>query len=140
MANIWKKWITAPRGIRIILAFLYLFVTFGVPLSHICQFADKDIHHPYSECTSHRHEDDNLTELRLAYSQSNCENKSQLHSTYCSACLYSLTSKTFKLCSKVSLCSMGTAVDIQILPQLNFTQQFEWLSSISLRAPPCIAS
>jgi len=46
MANIWKKWITAPRGIRIVFTSLYLLVTFGSPLSHTCHLADKNVHHP----------------------------------------------------------------------------------------------
>ena len=140
MAYIWKKWLTAPGGIRIILALLYLFVTFSIPLSHTCQLADKDVHSHHSECTNHRHEDGNLIELRLASSQSNCDNKNQPNSTYCSACLYSLTSKAFKFCSNASLCSTQTVVRTQILPRLDFTKQLEWFSSVSLRAPPSITS
>ena len=140
MADIWKKWLKNPGGMRVVLAFLYLLATFGVPLSHTCQLADKDIHHRYSECTNHLHESCNLTGLRLVFSQSNCDDKNQPHSTYCSACLYSLTSKTFRLCSNASLCSTQTVIRTQILPQLDFTKQLEWLSSISLRAPPSITS
>ena len=140
MADIWKKWLKNPGGMRVVLAFLYLLATFGVPLSHTCQLADKDIHHRYSECTSHRHENDNLTELRLAYSQSDCDNTNQPRSTYCSACLYSLTSKAFKLYSNASLYSIQTVVRTQIVPQFDFTKQLEWLSSVSLRAPPSITS
>ena len=140
MVNIWKTWLTAPGGMRVVLAFLYLFATFGVPLSHTCQLADKDIHHRYSECTNHRHEGCNLTGLRLAYSQSDCDNTNQPHSTYCSACLYSLTSKAFRLCSNASLCSTHTVVRTQVLPQLSFIKQLEWFCSAPLRAPPSITS
>ena len=140
MADIWKKWLNNPGGMRVILAFLYLLATFGIPLSHTCQLADKDIHRRYSECTNHRHEDCNLTELRLVSSQSNCDNKNQPHSTYCSACLYSLTSKAFKFYSNASLYPIQTVVRTQILPQLDFIKQLEWLSLVSLRAPPGITS
>ena len=140
MADIWKKWLKNPGWMRVVLAFLYLFTTFGTPLSHTCQLADKDIHRRYSECTNHRHEGCNLTGLRLASSQSDCDNKNQPHSTYCSACLYSLTAKAFKFCSNASLYSIQAVVRTQILPQLNFTKQLEWFCSAPLRAPPSIAS
>ena len=138
MTGIWKKQFTNHGGMRVILALLYLLATFGIGLNHTCQLVDENAHNKHRECANHKHEDDNFVETRFVFSQADCENKNQSRSVYCAACLYSLISKTFKLRSKISLCSIETTVRIQILPEFNFTKQLEWFSSIYLRAPPCI--
>lgn len=140
MANIWKKWLINPGGMRVVLALLYMLAVFGIPLNHTCQLADKDIHNHHSECTNHRQGDDNFVKVRIVSNQANCDNNNQSHSTYCSACLYLLTSKTFKFCSNASLCSTQAVVRTQVLPQLSFIKQLEWFCSAPLRAPPCITS
>ena len=141
MADIWKKWLKNPGGMRVVLAFLYLLATFGVPLSHTCQLADKDGYNYHSECTSYQLHNDSYVEVHLtAFNQNNLSEKADSHNLYCPACLYSLTCKAFRVCSNGSLYSIQTVVRTQILPQLDFTKQLEWLSSISLRAPPSITS
>ena len=139
MRKTWKKRLTNPAGMRAVLALLYLLVSSGIPLGHTCQLVDK-VHHCYSKGTNHRHEDHSLTEIRLAPNQSNCDNKNQFHRTHCSACLYSLNSKTSKLCSNISLCTTQTVLINQVPAQFSFTKQLEWFYSAPLRAPPSIAS
>ena len=141
MANIWKKCVTNPGGIRVVLAFLYLLVTFGIPLSHKCWPADKDIHHRYSECSSLLLQSNSYVEVHhTAFNQNRLSDKTDTHDLYCPACLYSLTCKAFKICSNTSLCSTQTVVRTQVLPQLSFIKQIEWFYSAPLRAPPSIAS
>jgi len=142
MADISKKRFTNPRGIRVALAFLYLFATFGIPPSHTCPHVDKDIHHRHLECSIHLLHSDSFVEVHhtATFNQNSLSDKTNSHDLYCSACLYSMTSKAFKLCLNTSLYSTQTVVRTQVLPQLSFTKQFEWFRSAPLRAPPCIAS
>ena len=142
MADISKKWFTNPRGMLVALAFLYLFASFGIPPSHTCQRVDKDIHHRHLECSSHLLHSDSFVEVHhtVAYNQNSLSAKTDPHELYCPACLYSLTSKIFKLCSNTSLYSIQTVVKTQALRQLSFTKQLEWFCSAPLRAPPSIAS
>ena len=142
MANIMKKWVTATWGIRVILAFLYLFATFGIPLSHTCQLTDKDIHNRHLECSSHLPGDDSYAEVHYTavFNQNSLSDTTDSHDLYCPVCLYSLTPKAFKLCSNTSLCSTQNVVRTQILPELIFIKQLEWFCSAPLRAPPSIIS
>ena len=142
MGNIWKKWFTNPGGMRVVLALLYGLATFGIPLGHTCQLADKDIHLRHLECSSHLLGNNSYAEVHhtATFNQNSLSDKTDFHDLYCPVCLYSLTSKAFKLCSKASLYSTQTVVRTQVLPQLNFIKQLEWFCSAPLRAPPSIAS
>ena len=142
MAAFLKKWVAATGGMRSILALLYVLTVFGIPLSHTCQLADKGLHHCHLECSSCLLHSDEHVEVQCVAvcNQNDTTETAKSHDQCCLACLFSLTSKTFKLYSNTSLCSTQTVVRTQILPQLDFTKQFEWLSSISLRAPPGITS
>ena len=102
-----KKGVTATLGMRLILAFLFLFASFCIPLSHTCQLADKDIYYHHSECSSHQVHGDNYVEVHhtATFNQNSFSDKTDSHDLYCPACLYSLTSKTFRVCSNVFLCS-----------------------------------
>jgi len=140
MADIWKKWLKNPRGMRVVLALLYLLATFGIPLSHTCKPADKDLHNCHTERASHQLQSDSYVEVHhtATFNQNGLSDKTDSHELYCPACLYSLTSKVF-VCSNVSLCSTQNVVRTQVLPQLSFTKQL-WFYSAPLRAPPSIAS
>ena len=142
MANVWNKRLTYPGGMWVLLAFLYLFSTFSIPLGHTCKLSYRDIHDHHSECTSHQLHSGSYVEMHhtTTFNRNSLPGKTNSHDLCCPACLYSLTSKAFKFCSNTSLYSIQTVVRTQTLPQLDFTKQLEWLSSISLRAPPSIIS
>ena len=140
MAGILKRWLRASVQMRVVLALLYLLTTFSLPLSHTCQLAAKDIHHRYSELTNHRHAGNNFVERRLESGQSDYNKANQPRSTYCSACLYSVTCKTFKLRSSVLSLSAEVVAEPQRLPKPDLLKQGEWLCSISLRGPPITTS
>ncbi len=142
MACVSKRWFINPGRVRVFLAFLYLFVTFGIPLSHTCQPADNEVYNHHSEGTRHLLHSDSCVEVHhtATLNQNSLSEKADSHDMYCPACLFSLTSKAFKLCSNNSLCSTQTIVRTQVLPQLSFIKQFEWFCSAPLRAPPSIAS
>ena len=142
MANIWKRRLVNSRGTGIILVFLYVFSTLGIQLSHTCQPFDGDTDHRHSECSGHLLQGDSDVEAHhtTIFNQNNLSEKADPHGLCCPACLYSLTSKTFKLYSNTSLCSTQTVIRTQALPQLSFTKQLECLYSALLRAPPSITS
>ena len=140
MADVWKKWVAATGGMRSILVLLYVLTVFGIPLSHTCKLSGKDVHNYHSEYTSRQLHSDSYVEVQsaTAFNQNGLTKTAESHDLYCPACLFSLTSKAFRACSNVSLCSTQTVVGTQILPQLNFTKQLEWFYSAPLRAPPSI--
>ena len=141
MASICKKWFVHRGGMQVVLVLLYLLATFGIPLSHTCRPADKDIHHRHSECTSQQLQSDRSVEVHhTTFNQNIPSDKTDSHDLYCPACLYSLTSKAFRACSNVSLHSTQLVKRTQVLPQLSFIKQLEWFCSAPLRAPPSIAS
>ena len=142
MANIWEKWVAATGGMRSILALLYALTVFGIPLSHTCKLSYRDVHDRHSECSSHLLYNDSNVEVHhtATFNQNSLSDKTDSHELYCPACLFSLTSKAFKLYSNTSLCSIQTVVRTQVLPQLSFTKQLKWFCSAPIRAPPSITS
>jgi len=142
MADIWKKCLTNPGGMRVILAFLYLFAAFGIPRSHTCQLVDKDMHHRHSGFSSQLFHSDSYIEVHhiITFNQNSLSDKTDSHELDCPACLFSLTSKAFKLCSNTSLYSTQTVLRTQVLPQLSFIKQIDGFCSAPPRAPPNIAS
>ena len=141
MANIWKKGLVNSMRMRVALALLYLLATFAIPISHTCTLSNKDGNNYHSECISHHQQSDSSVELHYTvFNQNILSGKTNSHELYCPACLYSLTYKAFKFCSKTSLCSIKTVIRIQVLPQLSFTKQLEWFCSAPLRAPPSMTS
>ena len=137
MANILNKWLRAPQGTQIILAFLYVLVALGIPLNHTCH-SGRNVYHCHLECPNHQLADDCYATAQhaIAFNQNNLPGKTEAHSLCCPVCLYLLISKAFRFCSNASLCSTQTAVRTQVLPQLSFTKQLEWFCSNPLRAPP----
>jgi len=142
MAGIWKKWLTNQGRMRVVLALLYLLATFSIPLSHTCSSADDDIHHQHLEYSEHTLQDGSYRQVHHtdAFSQNNLFENTDSHDLNCSACLYLLTSKTFKLYPNTSLCSTQTITRTQVLPQFSFIRQLEWFCSAPLRAPPSMTS
>lgn len=140
MKKTWKKWVYATMGMRLVLAFLYSFVSLTISLNHTCNLACHNTLEYHQECTNHQHDCDNMAGIRLVFNEANSSSKIHSDNTYCSACLYSLLAKSSRLSPKASLVIIETPSRIKILPQLYFTKQFEWLSSVSLRAPPVITS
>ena len=142
MKIVWKKLFTNHKRSRIFLAFLYMFVTFGIPLGHTCQPADIDIHYCHLECSDDVLYSDSYGEVNhtAGFDQNSYSYKTDSHELNCSACLFLLTTKVFKLYPKTSLCSTLTVIRTQISRHSSFAKQLEWFCSASLRAPPIITS
>ena len=138
MANILKKWIKAPKRMRVILALLYGYVGLAISLNHTCCPARKYVPNCHLEWLDHHLSDDGCAELYFesTFNQNVFHSKSESHNQYCPACLYNLTSKPSKFSSEPLLVAAETKAKIQILRYWNFTNQFEWLRSNPLRAPP----
>ena len=139
MKQVSKKWSIKSRGMRVILAFLYLLAFFFVPLKHTWQVPGNDVHNHQFDCNDHQSHCDEHAGIRLvtAFYQFDSAETDKSHDQHCMACLHSLT---FKLCSNTSLRATQIVVRTQVLPQLNFIKQLEWFCSAPLRAPPSIAS
>lgn len=137
MTKICKKWVAATGGMRLILAFLYTFVSLSISLNHTYHLAGDRTLHCHQECTNH-HDRSSIVGTRqvLDINGENSNSKRYSNNTFCSVCLYSLFLKSSKLSPKVSLVVLKSPNRVQILPQLNFTERVEYLSCISLRAPP----
>jgi len=133
MADILKIWIKAPRKIRVVFALLYVLMPLVVSLNHICNDSGLKLH-------SCHFPDDNHPNiyLKTAHNQNCPDSKVSSHSQNCPACTYLLKSKSFKFCSAGSALDVKADAKSHIVPCQNFTNQFEWLCSNSLRAPPII--
>ena len=142
MADVWKKWLRNRVGMRVVLALLYGLATFGIPLSHTCKLSHRDLDDQHLEYTSQQLHYESYVEVHhtATFNQNSFSNKADSHDQYCPACLYSLTSKTFRASSNISLCLIQAVTKPQILPQLNFAKEPYWFCSAPLRAPPVINS
>ena len=142
MMNAYKKWFINSGWTQAFLLVLYLLTTFGVPLTHTCQLADKDVHHCYLECSDAiLSEDSYAEENHIAdLDQGNVFYSIDSDGPNCYACHFSLTTKVVKLYQHNSLGLTQTVASTQILPHLSFVMQLEWLSSAPLRAPPSMTS
>ena len=138
MFNIWVKWVAASGGTKLILAFLYAFASLNFSLNHTCRPSSKDVYCCQSESASHQSQTDGhaVVQSITVFSQSTSSTENKSNDLYCLACLYSLTSKAFKLCSNTSICLAQVIFLTQFISQLSFKKQLECLTSVSLRAPP----
>jgi len=140
MKKIWKRWVTASWGTRVILAFLYTYISLTISLHHTCHLAchkTSECHHEY---TTHCHGLSCNAESKTVLCEISSTDIICTDSQYCAACLYSLLDKSSEISQKISPVAIKAPSIIQILPQSNFIKQSEYLSSVSLRAPPGIIS
>jgi len=136
MKKIWKNWVTASQGMRVILAFLYTFISLTISLNHTCHLAchkTSECHHEY---TTYCHGLSCDAESKTVLCEISSTDIICTDSQYCAACLYSLLAKSSEISQKISPVAIEAPSIIQILPQSNFIKQSEYLSSVSLRAPP----
>jgi len=133
-----EKWFSASLCMRVIVALLYGLVNSTVLLNHTCYLAKEDpydchLAHPSCQFTDGRCAG---TRLNIELNHKSSNSKVLSYSKYCSACLYLLTSKLFKLNQAAPQVSVYVFVKVRFIYHLNFTKQFEWFSSAPLRAPP----
>jgi len=140
MKKIWENWVAASQGMRLILVFLYAFISLTISLNHTCYLACNKTLGCHQECTNHSHGLSNNAESKTVLCEIGSAGIICPDSQYCAACLYSLLAKSSRLSPKVLPVTIEAPSIIQVLPQFNFIKQFEYLSSVSLRAPPNITS
>lgn len=136
-----KKRFGASCGMRVVIASMYGLVNFTVILNHTC-YSIQDLHDCHLEDWNfHFTEgscDVRYPEIELNQSSSNSKVLSYRES--CPACIYSFTSKLYKLNQATPQVLVEDVVKVRFLYHSNFTKQFEWLSSAQLRAPPIVTS
>ncbi len=142
MFTLLKKWFNASLCMRVIVALLYGLVNFTVHLNHTCYSAKEEPYGCHSAHPSCQFTDGGCARTRLNIKLNHESSNSTVlsYSKYCLACIYSLTSKLFKLNSATSLVSVEAVVKVRFIYHLSFTKQFEWFSSAPLRAPPIVTS
>ncbi len=142
MFTILKKWGSASLCMRVIVALLYGLVNFTLLLNHTCYSTKEKLHGCHLENSSYHFDEESCagTRIEIELNQNSSNSNVLSYRQYCPACLYLLTSKLFKLNSTASMVPVEAVVKIRLIYHLNFTKQFEWLSSAPLRAPPIVIS
>lgn len=137
-----KRRFRATRMVHIALGVIYLFVTFTVPLYHTCgldgpgsQSSNCDDSCHYSCCKVSSCNQPNISSEQIDHKASGLSNHG-----LCMACVYSVTSNATQVNAAVAVLGSEVLSSAQSLPSLGFIKRSEWLSSISLRAPPLIPS
>lgn len=140
MIAIWKKCISASRGTRVTLAFLYVSISLTIPLDHTCNLYNHKESDCHADSVNHCHVISCSSEIKTALGEIISEKTLQNNSGYCVACFYSLMAKSHGSSLEVLPIKIDAPWLMEILPQLDFIKQSEYLSSVSLRAPPIIIS
>jgi len=143
MINICKKWISAPKCLRIALVTIYLYTTLAIHLHHTCHQNSKNTHTSVLKCSGccHLHIDSsaNIVEASII-NHGNSSSKNRSGSGICVACLYLATAKSSVPSFVSSLLVTQIIIPTQLLPKSSLPKRLEWLSSILLRAPPITIS
>jgi len=140
MKKVWKKWVTASWEMRVILAFLYTYISLTISLNHTCHLACHNTAECHYEYTNLCHGLSCDAESKTVLCEIGSTGIICTDSQYCATCLYSLLAKSSEISQKVLPIAIEVVSISQILPQLNFIKQSEHLSSVSLRAPPSTIS
>lgn len=138
-----KKWANkGHKTTRITMAVAYLIVTFIITLNHTCGLGETYSKHSYCSKSDHHCSCKFCTNLRfdVALKQNNCAPKALFNQDLCTACLYSIASKSTQINTKRTLVNIEVSTSSQILPLSRVVKRSEHLSSVSLRAPPTITS
>lgn len=136
-----RKWIRANKIARVVVAIAYLFITFTIPLRHVC-----------SPCqvgsltcrfdNAHNCHCNTCTDVQsdVALEKNNGRKDDTHRNAFCPACMYSITGKTTEVNFKAT--SIGTEIIISTIPLLhsNIVKKVVWAFPIALRAPPVINS
>jgi len=141
MSRLMKKRTIRYKITQVMMTVVYLFVTFTIPLNHTCGLHETcskyHFDNPDHYCGIDIHTD---VQPEVDLKQDNCKAEILSHSNPCIACLYSITSKSTQVNTGRALINIKVPISFQTLPTLGIVRQSEWLSSVSLRAPPIINS
>jgi len=137
-----KKRSGASCGMRVVIALIYGLVNITVLLNHTCCSIKEDLHSCHlDDSNCHFAEDScDVIHLKIDFNQRSSNGKVLSYRDSCPACLYLLISKLYKLNQAIPQVSGENVVIVRFIYHLNFTKQFEWLSSGPLRAPPIVTS
>lgn len=137
MLGFLKKWIR-HRVARILIAITYLSVTFTTPLVHTCNLHKAYPQGCYSNGTFHccSLETAVRTHPEFNLKQSSYNIESGCHNSLCSACVYSMNCRSTEISPATTPIIIAIPAFVQSLPDSKVARQFEWTSSIMLRAPP----
>jgi len=143
MSGFLKKWANkGHKTTRITMAVACLFVTITIPLNHTCELGETYPEHSHFSKSGHHCSGESHSNIRfdIALKQKHCEPKALSHQDLCMACLYSIISKSTQINTGTALVNIEVSTSSQTLPLSRVVKRSEYLSSVSLRAPPTITS
>jgi hypothetical protein len=137
MTGLSRRWLRF-RLARITIAAIYIFTTFTFPVTHICDLraADSQARHFANSCHCDSIEPHIYTQARVLSERNSQQGENSHCEALCAACIYSLISRSSVINSATKQISYDIPAHLQSLPDSNIVKQFEWTSSILLRAPP----
>jgi hypothetical protein len=127
-----KRWFRSRKTACIAVVSLYLFITIVNPAHHTCSLGNLD------HCNEAYHYSCPKTNLGNHIEIPSKQDKSNLFANYdlCLACMYSITCNSTQVSTAVAITSHEDPTLFRYLPHSTILKPSEWLSSISLRAPP----
>lgn len=136
-----KNWVKASKETRFALAVVYVLAAFIGFSNHTddCTYAELHCYVSSAGC-SLPYVHGAYPQTRIKSNYNNSDNTALSDNHYCPACMYWLTSKTSKTNLPIVSVVVKNAITIQTPAYWVFTNQFEWLASVSLRGPPIIFS
>lgn len=142
MFSFLKKRFGASFGMRIVVASMYGLVNITVILNHTCYSIKEDLYGCHLEDSNCHFSEGScdVRHLEIEHNQSSSDSKVLSYRESCPACIYSLTSKLYKLNQSIPHALGEDVVRVRFIYHLYFIKQFEWLSSVPLRAPPIVTS
>ena len=121
---------------------VYLVAALGISANHSCEVSKTDFRHSHFGNPDHHSSGKPWTDPQfgVALHQDDGQPKPWHSQAQCMACLYSIVAKSVQPRTSSRLINPGVVPSFHILPLTRIAKQSEWLSYISLRAPPITAS
>jgi len=136
MKTAWKKWFGASGGIRAILTFCYVYVSFTITLDHTCVLNLCNGSGSHTDSANVRPATTDSPCTNITAGQNRSVETQHTKKQFCAACHYSLLSKSSRLIQQVLPVAINASLMIEISPHGTLIKQSEHLCSVSLRAPP----
>jgi len=133
MSAFLRKSVRADNTARFVVAVIYLFITFTIPLSHTCHLHGVGSHH-------YRCETEAWAKPVVPSERDNCKAQALSSNDLCMACVYLGNSKASEITAKLTVINTEIPISSQFLPRSRALKQYEWMFSILTRAPPIIIS
>lgn len=139
MAKLRKKRTNAPKCLPVIIAIVYVYATIAIHFHHTCHGNNR--HHHTCDSASSGYCNSKINGSSNVFDVSLINHTVTFHRDFsnnkiCPACLFSAKAKSTVLSLFMPFLRAQRDPTTELLPESNSPNLFEWLSAISLRAPP----